>query len=335
VSVDSLMASLSQRVDDSLKPLLEGQRQCALLDFPNHANVGDSAIWLAQERYVRRAGLRVVYRCDANSYSERRLASTIGQGVILLTGGGNLGDLYAVNQELRERVIRRFSQNTIIQLPQSISFRSRENLDRARTIFNAHPALTLLLRDAGSLDLARNEFRAPSILCPDIAFTLGPFKRRAAAVVPIFWLARSDNESKHAELAEMGAGVERQDWMGEAPGPIGKLDRMLGRVAARFQGKAVLLDQFMSSNVYGPWFRRLASERVEAGLRRLSRGRVVITDRLHAFILSLLMGVPHVVLDNSYGKLQAFHNTWTVKSPITHWANSPREALQRARALAG
>ncbi|WP_276524270.1 polysaccharide pyruvyl transferase family protein, partial [Enterobacter hormaechei] len=46
-----------------------------------------------------------------------------------------------------------------------------------------------------------------------------------------------------------------------------------------------------------------ARRRVERGLRLLSRGERIVTDRLHGHILSLLLGIPHVVLDNDYGKL--------------------------------
>jgi exopolysaccharide biosynthesis protein PssK len=41
----------------------------------------------------------------------------------------------------------------------------------------------------------------------------------------------------------------------------------------------------------------------------------VITDRLHAHILCLLMDIPHVVVDNSYGKVRSFVETWTAGAP--------------------
>ena len=50
--------------------------------------------------------------------------------------------------------------------------------------------------------------------------------------------------------------------------------------------------------------------RFHRGLEILGRGRGVVTDRLHGHILSSLMGIPHVALDNSYGKLSAFMDTW-------------------------
>ena len=73
----------------------------------------------------------------------------------------------------------------------------------------------------------------------------------------------------------------------------------------------------------------LAAQRVERGCRILARGRVVVADRLHGHILSLLMGLPNVVLDNSYGKTRAVYETWTARCELATWADSPDEALQR------
>jgi exopolysaccharide biosynthesis predicted pyruvyltransferase EpsI len=66
----------------------------------------------------------------------------------------------------------------------------------------------------------------------------------------------------------------------------------------------------------------------------LSEGRVVVTDRLHGHILCLLLGIPHIVLDNSYGKLRSFDETWTRTSTLTHWAASLDDAVQLAHRLA-
>src|SRR5262249_48666339 len=96
---------LRQRIEEALSPLLQGYRTCALVDSPNHPNVGDSAIWLGQETFLRASGLRVVYRCDFASYSMRRLAARLPQGLILLCGGGNFGDLWPQHQRFRETVV--------------------------------------------------------------------------------------------------------------------------------------------------------------------------------------------------------------------------------------
>ena len=55
----------------------------------------------------------------------------------------------------------------------------------------------------------------------------------------------------------------------------------------------------------------MAAERVARGCRLLSRGRRVITDRLHGHILCLLLGLPHTLLPEKHGKIRNFYETWT------------------------
>jgi pyruvyl transferase EpsO len=85
------------------------------------------------------------------------------------------------------------------------------------------------------------------------------------------------------------------------------------------------------SRLYVP----LAHERLHRGLTLLASGRVVITDRLHGHILCLLMGVPHVVLDNTYGKLSTFRDAWTADVDSAWWASTPAEASAIASRLVG
>ena len=48
-------------VHDVLDPLIPRGSQVALFDFPNHSNVGDSAIWLGEQAYLStRPDLRMI-----------------------------------------------------------------------------------------------------------------------------------------------------------------------------------------------------------------------------------------------------------------------------------
>jgi pyruvyl transferase EpsO len=61
---------------------------------------------------------------------------------------------------------------------------------------------------------------------------------------------------------------------------------------------------------------------------------VVITDRLHAHILSLLLDLPHAVLDNSYGKLHRFLDAWTGDAASVQRASSLEAAERWAASVA-
>jgi exopolysaccharide biosynthesis predicted pyruvyltransferase EpsI len=70
---------------------------------------------------------------------------------------------------------------------------------------------------------------------------------------------------------------------------------------------------------------------LDAARRVLSTGRVVVSDRLHGHILSELAGVPHVLLNNSYGKNISYFETWSRPSRLCRLAHGPVHAWELAQ----
>lgn len=319
-SARALVQALGSRLDGTVRRLLAGVSQAALLDVPTHQNVGDSAIHLGTLALLRRAGVRVCYACSIDTYSRETLARQLGDGAILLSGGGSLGDLWPLHQQLRERVLADFPHVPVIQLPQSLHFRDAAALARARTAFAAHRKLTVLLRDHRSLAGARAQFDAPSEMCPDLAFALGPLARTVAPRTRVAWLARQDREA--APHADAG-GYATFDWALSRRSPISRAER-LGY-------SFVSAHPSIGPYAHGPLMRlgvAASRQRVKSGCEMLEAGHTVITDRLHGHILSLLLGIPHVVLDNSYGKVRSFYETWTRDAPIVQWAETAADAVR-------
>lgn len=329
----ALIDSLQARIDAALEPHVPAGEPVALLDFPNHPNAGDSAIWLGEIEYLRRRRVPVAYTCDFRSYSERILRERVGGGTILLHGGGSVGDVWQETQLFRERVVASFPENKIVQLPQTVHFERPENAERARGVFAAHPEFVLLARDHVSLAFTRDELGVDGVLCPDMAFAIGPMERPAAPTDEVVWLSRTDSEATPGASATSAPGVRTVDWLeqrgSEAPWhALRWFTQVLGRRIANNPRAAGPLSRPITL-LQDP----LAAQRVRAGARILSGGRVVITDRLHGHILSVLLGIPHVLLDNSYGKLRNFRDAWTAEYPLARWAESPDEALRLAADL--
>lgn len=65
----------------------------------------------------------------------------------------------------------------------------------------------------------------------------------------------------------------------------------------------------------------------------LSRGRVVVTDRLHGAILAAQMGIPTVALDSSYGKVHASMVERLCDTGLVQVADGPDHAAALARDL--
>jgi pyruvyl transferase EpsO len=75
----------------------------------------------------------------------------------------------------------------------------------------------------------------------------------------------------------------------------------------------------------------VAGQRFRRGTRQLSRGRAIVTDRLHVHIVSLLLGRPHAVLDNSYGKVRNFMAAFSGGSDLSYLATSLDDGIAWAR----
>lgn len=317
-----LVTRLQREIRRSLGPLLDQSRRVALVDFPDYANVGDSAIWLGELQFLRAMGIgEPAYVCDQQTFDVDTLRARVGEGPILLSGGGNLGDLYPRHQRFREKILRDFPSNPVVQLPQSIWFESRDALDRARKVFDGHPRFTLLVRDGASLERARREFDVRTVLCPDMAFALGRLQREGAPESEHLWLLRTGPEAVERSIAPAD-GAWKTDWAFLDPSLLARAHRLLRSFAppsSRFGHGAVCRTIHLT---YGP----IARRRLRRGIRLLSRARRVTTDRLHGHILCLLLGIPHRVLDNANGKVGAFYRTWTSDSELAEWAESTHPA---------
>lgn len=327
--MSDLRSVLRERVDVELSAVLPPGTPVALIGFPNHSNPGDAAIWVGELAWLRRRGHRIDYVCDWLGYDPRALERHAPDAVLLLHGGGNLGDLWPAHQVLREQIITAFPHRRIVQLPQTLAFRDPARLERARRVFDAHGDLHLLLRDHRSLEQARAAFACDSRLCPDAALALGPLARLGTPVTDVLWMARTDAEAA-GSTSTTPDGARRVDWLSEQSGDLGWTDaearqRFVSRGGGRLLKRA---GAALAPAAPALWrlYDRQAIGRLQYGRRLLCTGRTVVTDRLHGHILCVLMDIPHVALDNSYGKNRSFHEAWTLDWPNVRWAGSPADA---------
>ena len=124
----------------------------ALVDFPDHANVGDSAIWLGATTFFRRQhGVAPRYVASIPAFSPAALRRAHPEGPILIHGGGNFGDLWPRHQAFREHLLETFPDRLVVQLPQSVHYGDARLADRTARVIARHGNVRLLVRDRPSL----------------------------------------------------------------------------------------------------------------------------------------------------------------------------------------
>ena len=172
------LAHLRGAIETTLGPLIPRDRPCALVDFPSYTNVGDSAIWVGERAVLDDLGVDVAYAADRISFRRRTLERRIGRGPILITGGGNFGDLWPAWQEFREELVTAFPRNRNRPAPPVDPFRGgRESRSAPAPRCRDIRTFVVLVRDVASLKTAREDLCVEASLCPDMAFGLPPMSR--------------------------------------------------------------------------------------------------------------------------------------------------------------
>ncbi|MDO7866978.1 polysaccharide pyruvyl transferase family protein [Nocardioides jiangxiensis] len=335
----STLEELRSRTLDVLVDVIGRGATVALLDAPNQRNVGDSMIWAGEVAYFRRLGLKVVYVADLQSYDTDVLRRTLpADGVILLHGGGNVGDLWRGHQKHREQVARDFRDRKIVQLPQSVWFSEEKYAANANRILGAHPDFTLLVRDRETEERAAAWLPdVPRRYCWDMALGWDPRpSRKQHGGAPALVVARTDHEGASglgtADLAsDLGVAADVRDWTSPELDTLGwRLARAVPRIARRWPAlRRWHLFQVLLRASFG-WINRA---NVRSGVRLYAGRRVVVVDRLHAHVLAVLMGIDHVMLDNSYRKLGAVFDDYTHRFSTAAYAHDRTEAIDLARTI--
>lgn len=333
--VTELLDPLRTQIRRALDPLVPLGACCALIDFPHHGNVGDSAIWLGEIAYLKSRKCKIKYICDWKNYNEAALKSAVGTNLILLHGGGNFGDLYPAHQKLKEKVISALPDNRIVQLPQSIHFADETNLAQSQVCLSRHKDFHFVVRDTTSLKLAQQHYDSPTYLCPDMALMLDlkPLESQPKTSEVVI-LSRTDEEKAAHLTAGTGAQLNSvvMDWLDE---PEPKHQWLYDWSHRRLGWGSSKIPPFILNKLALVAANAMARERLARGLGLLGQGHVVVTDRLHAIILSWLGGTPVFYVDNSYNKLSNFLNTWLKDSPGLTRCATFDEALERSQAEHG
>ncbi|MGF1605881.1 MAG: polysaccharide pyruvyl transferase family protein [Rhodothalassiaceae bacterium] len=314
-------ADLCQRLRDEilrvLAPLIAPHAgRLLLVDPADYGNVGDHAIHLGQFAYLDRAfpTARLNVLAEAN-VKAGALRAVDQADLVLFQGGGNFGDLYPRHHAVRLAVMRQKPEVPKLHFPQSIFFQEERVLEETRRVIAQQSNFTLLVRDKINFEFAQSKFDCEIRLCPDMAFAL-TLPQFAEPDLDYSCLLRTDKEmriDKNEALTNLLQGLAAQssffDWV--KPEST-RLRRRLHR-SLRLWNQQPWTYRFTEAWVYQTW-RAYAQERLEYGLRRLARGRTVITDRLHGHILATLLNRPQYVFDSMDGKVAAFFKCWTKES---------------------
>ena len=242
----------------------------------NLRNIGDQAQAVAIRRWLAKhwPGVDVLEFHKKQFIQRERFAEG---DLIFLHSGGNMANRARMSEKQRLHTLLEFADCPTISLPQTISF-TDEVLDTAREVYNAHSDLTIYARDPMSYSHALENFPECKIgLCPD--FVLGyPYEPPKCKKEGVLLCLRPRNDGESAMSAELWGHTVK---ICEPVGKPFKLDTGVSQkigVGSREAEFLKMLDKF-------------------------AHAKLVVTDRLHGVIFSILAQTPCIVVPTVDHKL--------------------------------
>ena len=265
--------------------ITEEKKNIFIVGSPNHNNLGDHAIWYATDKLLHQ--LYPQYNIVDVSIEDIQtdfegLSELVSVGdIFILQGGGNFGNLYMDDEIIRRMIIMIFPRNRKIMFPQTYCFTDDadgvEELQNSVRIYGADRNLVMIARDNESYLKMKDLFSNEIFLLPDVVLTvdmgnISGVKRSGALLC-----FRNDAEKKLSTEEEKDISsriVQRY-------GNIKELDTVTQETITK-DNRISLMQEVINE---------------------FAQAELVVTDRLHGMIFSIITNTPCLVLPNSYGKV--------------------------------
>lgn len=266
----------------------KNKQKIILIDTPVHGNLGDQAIIEAELKFLKENFNNIpILEINQEKYIflNIKLHKLINEkDIILIHGGGFIGTIWIEEEIILEKILLDFKNNPIIIFPQTIYFENSNNgkkqLKKLNNILLEIKNFYLFLRDENSynfvynnLNISKNNFS----LVPDMVSYLSNWKFLKKENTALFCL-RKDKEKVINDFL------------------IESLKQTLSIKGL----KIVTTDTCIDKRIR---FRMVRKKLIYNKLRQFSKARIVVTDRIHGMMFSIITGTPCIAFDNISNKV--------------------------------
>ena len=285
------------------------KQRIIIFQTPTHSNIGDHAIAEGQLLFLREnnpeAHIIEINQSLIEGFIKSYKSKILSTDLLTIIGGGNFGNEYMREENLRRLVIENFPNNKIVVFPQTIHYSTdhlgQKELETTKKLFGKHKDLTLTAREKISYNLMKEYFpHNNTILTPDIVLSMSKLgnENRSYALEVIRQdqesiLSDLDKKEIHLLLSNHFDEVIQSDMHVEPKGPV----RTVSEREKILQNK---YSQFRSA-------------------------KIVITDRLHGMVLASITGTPCIVFSNYNHKVLGTYE-WIKDLDYIKFVNSIEEA---------
>ena len=272
---------------------LDDKKKIYIILAADYGNLGDVAITYAQKQYLNDILPEYeVIEIPASEFYNYYLFlknKVNNEDIITIVGGGNLGNLYDIIEDVRRKTIKTFKNNLIVSFPQTATFtediKGEKDLEKAKKIYSKHKKLILFAREEKTYNYMKKNFEKNEVyLTPDIVFYLKnkvPINDYDGNKVGVCF--RDDVEKLISENIEKEIRKELKDT------DIKEISTHIGDENIIFEKKYNQLLELID---------------------KIRNVKVLITDRLHGMIFAYITETPCIAIDNKNHKIKETYKKW-------------------------
>lgn len=210
------------------------------------------------------------------------------EDIICLQGGGNMGNLYSFADGFRKIIFNKFCKNRIVQFPQTLYFTNddageKAKLSRQKEV-NGCSNLLLCARDEVSYKKMKDLFDVEVIMMNDIVSYLDESQYASDDREGILLCLRSDKES----ALDAEAKKKLSKICEENAENVYISDTVTGGEVSCKDREKVLISKW----------------------KKFGKHELVVTDRLHGMIFSIITKTPCVIIGNNHHKVKETYRTF-------------------------
>lgn len=288
-------------------------KKIILIGTPAHGNLGDHAIAEEEKNFIKKYYQEYnIYEIIMPLYNicKNKLKKiTSPEDIIIISGGGWMGNLWLHNEITIRNIIKNYNNNKIIIFPQTIFYtddeKGRKECKITSEYISNHKNLIICLREKRSYNFAKNNYKfqgnSKPVLCPDIVLfgSCEYAKKYPAKANKINICLRKDCEKVTDTREEMIEKILEYGEIKEITTVVPRLIPLKNR-----------------------------TKELEKIWKEFSEGSITITDRLHGMLFSVLNQTPCIVLNNKTGKVFGVLE-WIKSSNMVLTAETEEDILQK------
>jgi exopolysaccharide biosynthesis predicted pyruvyltransferase EpsI/nitroreductase len=273
------------------------------MSSPQQHGIGDHAQTLAINRLLQKNYKdSEIIRIDRSETKRLFNEKVKKSDLILINSAGDFGDWCIGGRSFhdwRRRIVRKFPENRIVQLPVTIYYNKMSEFELDKQLFGNHKKFLLMARDLISYSIVKENFECKTIFHPDFVFSLKLkySKRNRKGIIAVL---RKDMEShfndrfylflrSHRKTSFIGKGYYHTVRRIPLNLGISKAEKVIDNVSEDFFSQDI---QVSTVDITDKNREKIVLDTINF-YRKFS---VTITDRFHGFVFSSIAKTPCIAL---------------------------------------